>query len=129
MAMLTVWYHSEEKIPSETDVAPKASGWWDGLEISGRGYAKSTFGAKKQHHYKTKRKVTSVLICIRKAWYVSASDDADPKPMEFPSLGSCPEKLSTELPIGLGEKNVFVTEMTIYDLNWVLFHFFGPELL
>ena len=35
------------KIPSETDVAPKAiRGWdWVWMEISGRGYAKSTFGA------------------------------------------------------------------------------------
>ena len=37
------------KMPSETDVAPKAicgMDWdWIGLEISRRGYAKSTFGA------------------------------------------------------------------------------------
>ena len=35
-------------MPSETDVAPKAiSGLGIGFEISGQGYAKSTFGAKK----------------------------------------------------------------------------------
>ena len=32
------------KMPSETDVAPKAISGWVGM---GRGYAKSTFGAKK----------------------------------------------------------------------------------
>ena len=33
-------------MPSETDVAPKAiSGRMGGMEISGRGYGKSTFGA------------------------------------------------------------------------------------
>ena len=66
---LNLLYLGMKKMPSETDVALKAiSGldWMDGLEISGRGSAKTTISAKNQQSHSKKLYLFFCFVLIGK---------------------------------------------------------------